>query len=437
MMSTVVKFLTSFVLLVLAASPGLIAQRGAPDPAFSKIPFNDWMKAGEQAQIRWSVRFSMIGLSAHQRLRARIGAQVDGNEITKHSGKGRLVVLFQLSDTQGGVYQTHQMLEFKDITGDPGKVDIQYFQDVFLLPGDYSLSAVIFDTATHERSVAKRTLRVPAMKNDPLPEAWRDLPPVEFLTAVDPPDVWFQPDMGGRLNLPLETKRPVRIEVLVNASPTEFTSRVGRASNMNMAVLMPTLKVLTEVQPRNGTVSAALLDLSRRRVSFEQKIERDLDWSRMKAALSEANPNLIDVRSLENREQNAQFLVDEVKRRVAPETVDPVRIVIVLSGPMSFRSSEDLRPIDLGKGANYRVYYVRCHPFQIRPIPIGFDAPDFRRGIPGPIPLPPRGARTQIDSLERTLKPVESKLFDIDSPDQFRKALATMLTEMARTGSGE
>ncbi len=411
----------------------LLAQGGWPDPAFDAVPFNEWVAGGEQAQIRWTVRVSMIGLSTQQRLRARIAVQVDGNEVAKRLGKGQLVILTRAADREGRVYQIHQPLQFKDVTEATSKVDIAYSHDAFVLPGDYPFSVVIFDTATREHSVAKRMLHVPALKNDPLPAAWRDLPPIEFLTSAEPPDSWFQPGMKGRLNLPLETRHPVRIEVLVNASPTEFTSRLGRASNMNLGVLIPALKVLSQVQVRDGSMEAVLLDLTRQRVNFEQTIARGLDWNSVKEALAEANPNIIDVHSLENREQKAQFFVDEVKRRIVPASGEPLRILIVLSGPMAFRSGEDLRPIDLDKSDRYRIFYVRYHSFQARGIPGGFDMSVPTRGGPRSLPMPPqRAVRSQMDSLERTLKPLEPRLFDVDSPDQFRKALAAMLSEISR-----
>src|SRR5205807_1018930 len=125
-----------------------------------------------------------------------------------------------------------------------------------------------------------------------------DLPPVEFVNAAEPPDTWFLSTMAGRLNLPLETRSAIDIEVLVNASPTEWTSRVN---TMNLSVLMPALKVFSQVKVSSGSMRFAVLDLTRRRVSFEQDAKAELNWTTLKDALTEANPHLIDVRSLENR----------------------------------------------------------------------------------------------------------------------------------------
>jgi hypothetical protein len=37
-----------------------------------------------------------------------------------------------------------------------------------------------------------------------------------------------------------------------------------------------------------------------------------------------------------------------------------------------------------------------------------------------------------IDQLEPTLKPLAPRLFDVETPEDFRKALAAILTEIAK-----
>ena len=54
-----------------------------------------------------------------------------------------------------------------------------------MLPGDYRVSMVIFDTKTGEHSAMQKPLHVNALRNDPLPLAWKDLPAVELLHAID------------------------------------------------------------------------------------------------------------------------------------------------------------------------------------------------------------------------------------------------------------
>ena len=413
------------------------AQGGLTDPAFAKVPFDRWLAEGERAQIRWRAQVGVIGLSNHQRLRARIEINVDGSELAKRGRNRPLVVLVQFDDNQGQAYQTHSLLVLQDLDERAAsKIEVSYSRDAFLLPGEYHISMGVFDPSTQEHSVTQRKLPVLPLKSDPLPDAWRDLPPVQFLPTVTPPESWFLPSVPGRLHLPLETRHPVHIEVLVNASPTEWVggSRMGRVNNMNLTALMPALKVISQIDLRSGSLDVALLDLTRRRVSFEQQNVRELDWTGLSDALTEANPNKIDVHSLENREQNAQFFVAEVKRRITAVS-DPLHILIVLSGPMAFREGEDLHPIDVPKNPNCRVFYLRFYP-PTRPPTMGDPVGAQVRGRPNVrLPAPTSGSMAQMDSLEGTLKPVEPRLFELNTPEQFRKALGTLLGEIARMGA--
>ena len=131
---------------------------------------------------------------------------------------------------------------------------------------------------------------------------------------------------------------------------------------------------------------------------------------------------MIDVHSLENRGQNAQFFVTEVSRRIA------TGVLIVLSSPVAFDHGEDLHPIQLANGVNCRVFYIRYHSRQMR-LP---SAPL----VPGPasgrrhMPSTYSAAGAELDSLEQTLKPLKPRLFDVYSPEQFRKALGALLDEI-------
>jgi hypothetical protein len=236
--------------------------------------------------------------------------------------------------------------------------------------------------------------------------------------------------VSGRLHLPLETRRPVRIELLVNLTPSEQASAMRRNSR-TLGVLIPALKVLSQIDARNGSLNIAALDLARRRVCFEQDAAGDLDWPRLKVALAQADPNVIDVHSLENRGQNAQFFLTEVGRRIAAgEGVPtPVRILIVLSGPVVFDRGEDLRPIQPTNGPDCRIFYIRYHSRPMRPLaPLLPSSASGRRSLP-----PTRSASgAEMDYLEQTLKPLKPRLFDVYSPQQFRKMLGSLLDEISR-----
>jgi hypothetical protein len=172
-------------------------------------------------------------------------------------------------------------------------------------------------------------------------------------------------------------------------------------------------------------------------VIFEQNARGGLDWQQLRAALVQADPNKIDARSLEHRERNAQFFVDQMQARMQPAgdgaNAEPLRVGIVLSGPMSLESTRSVHPIEVAASSDRKVFYIRYHaataptaqPTYVDPLRSG------RRNVPG-LPFPKPLYQEPVDSLENLVKPLQPRLFDVYSPEQFRKALSTLLDEISR-----
>jgi hypothetical protein len=413
----------------------------APDPAFAKIPFERWLTERDQDGFKWSVRVSGGELANLQRLGARLDIQVDGEELVKRRGAGELVFFVQFSDAAHRLYQSHAAIELRQVTEAAAKSNFVYSQLAFVTPGDYRIAVAILDAGTGEHATAERTLHVSSLRGDPLPGAWQGLPTVEFTTAGDPPDVWFQPNLIGRLHLPLETRRPVRVEVLVNASRVPAAqSRGPRPTAPGLADLLPALNVISGVDLRQGALNVSLLDLTRRQVLFAQdRIDprnRPLDWNRLRPALLQAEPNKIDVRDLERRRENPQFFVKEIRRRMLAETEadpdsaksragKPGPALIVLSGPVAFEPGDDVHPIERTQGLHGKVFFIRYNPRPAR-LPLGYTVGGRMRGFPNP-----RAGLEPIDQLEPLLKPLQPRIFDVYTPEQFRKALAEIMKEIA------
>jgi len=428
--------------VLLGFAGGLLprALGAAADPVFSAVPFNRWLAEGEQTHFRWTVRVGGAELSSHQRLQTKVEVQVDGTELINRRGHGQLVMMVQFQDSAERVYQTHGVIDLENVKDDAGKSNVIYIQYAFVLPGDYRVSTLIFDAKTGEHSALQKSLHVNPLHNDPLPGAWADLPPVELLVGMDAPDDWFRPDITGRLQLPVSTHRPVRVEVLMNASSSVAGKglSVGTVSNRGLAYLVPALKVLSQMDVAGGAPHVTLLDIPKRRVIFEQDAAHQLEWPRVRESLKEADTNKIDVRSLEHREQNPQFFVEQIRQRLAGangETQavgEPFRVLIVLSGPMTFDSGEDTHPIELGGKPNGRVYYVRYHSPPVRQLvnPL-LEGPYFGRGRTRAAQQPPAQVEP-FDSLAPLLKPLEPRLFEVYSPEQFRKTVNSLMEEIGR-----
>jgi hypothetical protein len=429
----------------LIAASTAAAQIGYWDPAFRNVPFDEWFSNGGQASIRWTVHLFRPHLSSHQRLMTQMEILVDGREFAKRLGEGREMVVFvEVDDAAGRPYQNHVALDLKKMQDAIRTQDISCLMSFFVLPGDYNLRLAVYASATGEHSVKEEKLHVAPVKSDPLPEMWRGLPHVEFIDPSEPPESWFLPSVTGRLHLPVAAKKPVRVEVLVNMTPSERLSGSGRAQNRNLGALIPALKTISQIDMRNGAMDVELLDLSRQRVTFHQEDVRTLDWPAMKAGLTEAKPGVIDIKSLEHRKENAGFFVSEVSRIIEQSAAAPARALIVLSGPVEFEGGQDLQPIAITPPPGFRVYYIR-YRVPPRPVVIPGD-PDSITGrqppMIGGVGRGGRGPRGEIqgglgryaivDQLEATVKPLVPRLFDVNTAEEFRKALATVLSDIER-----
>ena len=422
-MAPVTRFATFLLLIAAAASPLLAqtAQDGLTDPVFSQIPFDQWLSQGDQSHMRWTVRLSEPQLSAHQRMVAAVSVSVDGAELVRRRGKGRFLVLVQVNDERGRVWQNHQEMDLEHIEEGMKTNNAVFSEILFLVPGDYSVSTAIFANATGDHSVIKHKLHVPPLKNDPLPGAWHDLPAVEFLGPAMLPDSWYLPSIEGKLRLAVETHEPVHVDLVVNLTPSEHLAGSTRVQNRTFGVLLPATKVLSQVDWGTATFGVSLLDLSRRRVTYRQENAGGLDWAKAGSALSEVNPGIIDVKSLAQRQFSAEFFLDEIRRRIAHRGS---RVLIVLSSAVRFADGQELHPIALDGPSDAKVFYIRYQP----PPQVFFGAPDA--GVRAR-PVVRTGYAT-IDQLEPLLKPLEPRLFEVATPEQFRKALATILGEIAK-----
>jgi hypothetical protein len=358
-------------------------------------------------------------------------AHVDGRELERRRGEGEFLELIQFQDSAGNLWQSHTSIDLATLL--PGlqskDVDISYY--AFILPGDYTLSIAVCDPATLEHSLTIRRVHVAPLKDDPFPDAWADLPAVEFIpSSIEPPDVWYLPEIRNRLRIGLDTRRPVHIDLLVNTTPSQRAAGSTVALRSNMSVLIPALKVFSGLAIRNGSLDAALLDLTHRRVAFEQKNMHVPDWATMRKIFVDAKPGMVDVHTLEGEWKMRTFFQDEVTGRLNKKD-DGIRVVIVLSGPAFLEDQEPVAPMTESVDPERRLFYIRYRTVAVRTRPATRQArPGGRGGVP--IPPSPRAYPMPLDELEKTVEPLGAQVFDATSAEQFRRILATVLEQIAR-----
>ena len=107
--------------------------------------------------------------------------------------------------------------------------------------------------------------------------------------------------------------------------------------------------------------------------------------------------------------------------RLRPDTgSDALKVMIVLSAPPSSNISSRSSRRRFPKDPNRRVFYLRYRP--LPPPRMTFDP--FGQG---PVPVP---AGLPADDIEHTLKSLDAKIYSSITPEEFRRALSNVISEI-------
>lgn len=414
------KFLSGlFALLFFSSALAAPQQAEGPttDSVFAEAPFDKWSAQGNHQDVPWQVQTSADRLSFHQRLIATIQVQVPGPEMLKRSHDEHITLLVEVRNGQGVSSRNFGLLDLADLKPEMKRSDVEFSWQAFAGPGQYELSVALWDKKSGEHNFLRRLFQVNAYKNDPLPEMWRGLPAFEFWgTKRDGPDYVFHSDMEGRPNLALATRRPIEMEILLDMTPS---AEVFRGSygyyNHYLGAALPTFKVLNQINLKNGSRKAAALDLVQRRVVFEQNDGKDLDWAVLRKTFStDSGPGKVSVKDLQNRQQSPVYLREEIVRRLKGSSAGsrgtsggkPLRVFILLGSPMDFYTFPKLPEIETGEEQDCVIYYLQFEFNQ-------------RQGITG-----------SASNVEKMLKPLKIRSFEVRSADDVRRALAKILEEL-------
>src|ERR1044071_1021132 len=418
-----VLFTRVLAFLAIAIGAGSALPLRAEEPTiesiFADAPFDKWQTERPRQEVPWEVRMSADRLSFHQRLIANIQVQVPGQELLKRSRDERLVLLVQVINGQGVSFRDYGLLELDQLKPEAKGSDVEFAWQAFAVPGQYEVSVALWDKKSGEHNFLRRLFHVGAYKNDPLPEMWRGLDAFEFWgTKRDGPEFMFHSDIEGRLHLPLVTRRPIQMEVLLDMSPS---AEIFRGSygyyNHYLAAALPMFKVFSQITPSNGSRSAAALDLIQRRIPFEQHDNKDLDWQSLSKALSPDNgPGMVSVKDLQNRRQNPVYLREEIVRRLKAADAAAGRpgektlhVFIVIGSPMDMYVFPKLPEIETGNEEDCVIYYLQYEFVE-------------RHGITG-----------AVGNVEKMLKPLKIRSFEVRSADDVRRALAKVMAEVGKT----
>jgi hypothetical protein len=410
-------------------APMALAQSGLPDPAFDKIPFDEWLNHADNAHMDWRLETSpaylrsdlSLRLSECQRLEKTTLAIIEGREFVRRPKPGQMVLFIEIRDRDNGTYRVHEPLTLKKGTRPENLRQVRFPVHMRVLPGDYQVAAALYDTESQEHSLKRTTLHIPEIPHDPLPHAWRGLPNVEFSTCDSTNSV--------PLSLQLDASMPARIEVVVNKTfNLDKKTGAGRGG-----MLLPRAEIIAETEIRNGSMYVTVLDLARQRVNLTASPEERLFRKLLSNAMQ--YPLKIDDRPRGNPKEEAQFFVSEIRERLERPIPEARRVLIVLSAPLKFPRGEDLRPIQASPPLGTLVFYIRCKSIVPPPFMPPPQLPSPGDSRPAAI-SPPSGPEpfqyyaNNSDSLEKTLKPLYPRVFDVTTALEFRDALAEIMSEI-------
>ncbi len=410
----------SYLYVLAMTATAALGQSSRPDPAFDSIPFDKWLKGGQSAKIDWSLTVDPPILTELQRLRTTVVATVDGSVVAKWRSSGQMVLFLEVRDHQGHSYRTHLPLTLPE-GADPAAGG-DWSDYVCVMPGDYEIAAAIYDTVTREHDLRRAKVRVPELHHDPLPGAWGRLPAMEN---------GGQACYDSQLSLPLRTKNPVQIDLVVNTPVDPDTS------------IAPRIRVISEIKVRKGSMTAIGLDLANRKVST-QGVVGGMDERSVLGTSPNDNRYMVDVNTLGLDKESVQFFLSEIRKRVELTIPGTQRALIILSDRRSVAKGAELGPIQATPAPGTRIYYVRCNPVPTTWLPAFGRSRGTSVVIPSMVwvhpgvsdtvfmPPPPPVSNYVTDSLERMLDPLHPRLFDVRTPIEFRHALAAITREISQ-----
>lgn len=432
-------------LLPAVASAQTASQQPPASPAQVEAAFDRMLALGERSQIPWEVKLASPRLRLDQRLEAVIDVELSNATLNRHAAQHDLILMVRMSQHDGDWLPGHSRLTKQLDQPLPGRTTLVFTVRALVVPGNYRVGVVLFDRISGHRSVALRPLRVDPPVPEPLPQAFRHLPPVEFIHSQESLDDVMLPDLEGRLWLPIKTQRPLHLELLVNFSHSEEFMGRGRSPGLdwwsglrwrwprigrrlrpqagdNLAIILSALKPLAEMAVSNGSLRITTLDLGNRKILFEQRDPTPLDWPTLRDALSQLNSNVVTADALAGSKESPAFLRDVLHQRLAPAQAvapqvascsvaqapqtdaaveEPLRVMIVLSSAMLFVSGSEVSPVNPPQNCNCRVYYLRLR-------------------LLGNI----------WDQIDDVLDPLRPRRFDIGSPADYRSAIAAILNDL-------
>lgn len=399
----------------LAPSPKLLA--GLADPFIAATPFATWLGTAAKPQIPWQVKILPAELSYYQRIHFQVFFEIPGKQVLQRVPGGGLAFMIQMADSSGAVYQDHVSLEPHDLEKGVKKGNLQVTENMLVVPGIYDLAVAVYDQKTGEHSFQQQRVNIPQLDHDALPNSWPAAPRVQFFDPDDPGFKVYRSSPPVRLHLPLETRRPLRLEVILDFAVPVRAANSHSFYNEWLGAKLGQLAALSQIELKNGSLRVEIADSIHGRVLFDQQDVREFDWPRLQKAIEVIAPARVDLSALQRTVDSNVFLFRELQSRFdraagsAEGASKPLNVYVFVDNALISAPA----PLSFPNGADCSVYYIYTR-FDFSEPPAGFA------------PGPPRAQ----PPLPELLEPLHPRVLQAASPLEFRDALGALLAELSK-----
>ena len=369
------------------------------------IPISDWINAGEHAEISWSLQLTDPYLRVDQRLEISYMVRINARDLNRIGTTHELFFISRISSSDGEWLDQPHILHRELEKELPKGTQMDVLTRVCVQPGDYLLWLILYDRQTGKHNVARRRLRVPELRGDPLPDLYRRMPLVEF-PQTDESDENGPGFLKGQLNLPVHNRHALAVELVSTLSLPEQWAGRTRVLRTHSDVTVGALAALSQMDLDEGTVSITGLDLARRQVLFEQPSVRPVDWTSLTEALRKAQSPEVSATQLQGSKNNGAFFRDFLNQQIGGEhsVESPVRVIIVVTSSQLFERGSDLTPLQFEGDCHCRIYHLR-----------------FRLNL-----------TDVFDEIEKIIKPLHPRTFNLMTPRDLRKAIAEIVSDLGK-----
>jgi hypothetical protein len=380
-----------------------LSQAMPEDAAFSlsSIPLTAWLAAKGADQIPWKIEIGKPELRMDQRYEIAYSGRIQSKDMHWSEDAQELITISGGSSPDGKwlIQPKAGSQIFRDRSA--GDFPIRFADCLFVRPGDYVFWMAIYDRGTDRHNLVNRRIRVPEFSNDPLPNLNTLQPVVEFPQPIGP-DPRAPTTIPGPLVLPVSNKRPLAVELVSIVSPADqWSGRPDIIRWSNNRVLAVT-GILSQMKLANGSLAVSALDLINRKTPFEQRTLLDFNWSGLAGTLvTFADNSKVDLPALQTLKQRSSFFRESLEERLA-KAGDSLRVIILVSGSLIFEQGSDLTPMKVEGDCRCRIYHFR---FRLNNDDV-------------------------FDDLEKLMKPLRPKTFDVRSPRDLRKALGELVRDL-------